>query len=90
MYRGYMMPVLLVLVVIIAGLFSELRSIHDEAGQTRTGMRGFPLLPYPHFEGLTVGRFFQILLDAMSQLFFSPQRLDGYYDHLRLLCASRR
>ena len=55
----YMMPILLVLVVVIAGYALTLRH-EDASGQMRTGM-----------EGLTVSRFLQILLDAMSQLFFS-------------------
>ena len=65
-----MMPVLLVLVVVIAVYSLTLRST-DAAGQTRTGMQGFLYYISPHVEGLTVGRFLQILLDAMSQLFFS-------------------
>lgn len=43
----------------------------DPAGQTQTGIAGFLYYITPHFEGLTVGRFLQILSDAMSQLFFS-------------------
>lgn len=66
----FMMPVLLVLVVVIAVYSLTLRST-DAAGQTRTGMQGFFYYITPHIEGLTVGRFLQILLDAMSQLFFS-------------------
>ena len=38
---------------------------------TRTGLQGFLYYITPNFEGLTVQRFLQILLDAMSQLFFS-------------------
>lgn len=60
----------MVLVVIIAGYSLTLKHT-DEAGQLRTGIEGFLYYLTPHFEGLTVGRFFQILLDAMSQLFFS-------------------
>lgn len=66
----YMMPVLLVLVVVIAGYSLTLRHI-DASGQMRTGMEGFVYYLTPHLEGLTVSRFLQILLDAMSQLFFS-------------------
>lgn len=66
----FMMPVLLVLVIVIAVYSLTLRST-DAAGQTRTGMQGFLYYITPHVEGLTVGRFLQILLDAMSQLFFS-------------------
>ena len=66
----YMMPVLLVLIVVIAVYSLTLRHT-DDAGRVRTGMDGFLYYLTPHFEGLTVGRFMQILLDAMSQLFFS-------------------
>ena len=66
----FMMPVLLVLVIVIAVYSLTLKST-DAAGQTRTGMQGFLYYITPHVEGLTVGRFLQILLDAMSQLFFS-------------------
>ena len=65
-----MMPLLLVLVVVIAGFSLTLRST-DAAGQIRTGLQGLVYYLTPHTQGLTVGRFLQILLDAMSQLFFS-------------------
>ena len=66
----YMMPILLVLVVVIA-VFSLTLKNTDGNGELRTGLQGFIYYITPHFEGLTVGRFLQILLDAMSQLFFS-------------------
>ena len=66
----YMMPILLVLVVIIAGYSLTLKNT-DASGNLRTGMDGFLYYVTPHFEGLTIQRFLQILLDAMSQLFFS-------------------
>ena len=65
-----MMPVLLVLVVVIAGYSLTLRHT-DDAGQLRTGVQGLAYYLTPQLEGLTVKRFRQILLDAMSQLFFS-------------------
>ena len=65
-----MMPILLVLVVVIAVYSVTLRHT-DASGQLRTGIDGFLYYLTPQFEGLTVKRFFQILLDAMSQLFFS-------------------
>lgn len=65
-----MMPVLLVLVVVIAG-YSLTLSHADENGQVRTGLEGFLYYIKPDFEGLTLERFLQVLLDAMSQLFFS-------------------
>ena len=66
----YMMPLLLVLVVIVAGFSLTLRHT-DAAGQTRTGLQGLQYYLAPHTQGLTVKRFLQIMLDAMSQLFFS-------------------
>ena len=65
-----MIPILLVLVVVIAGYSLTLRTT-DSSGATRTGWEGFLYYITPHVEGLTVSRFLQILLDAMSQLFFS-------------------
>ena len=66
----WMMPVLLVLVIAIS-IYSLTLSSTDASGQARTGWEGFLYYLTPNFEGLTVSRFFQILLDAMSQLFFS-------------------
>ena len=66
----FMMPILLVLVVVIA-IYSLTLHSTDASGQVRTGMQGFLYYITPHVEGLTVKRFLQILLDAMSQLFFS-------------------
>ena len=66
----WMMPILLVLVVIIAGYSLTLQHT-DASGDVHTGLQGFLYYLTPNVEGLTVKRFLQILLDAMSQLFFS-------------------
>ena len=66
----WMMPILLVLVVIIAGYSLTLQHT-DASGQVHTGLQGFLYYLTPNVEGLTTKRFLQILLDAMSQLFFS-------------------
>ena len=66
----YMMPILMVLVVVIAA-YSLTLSHKDASGQLRTGLEGLLYYLTPNFEGLTIRRFLQILLDAMSQLFFS-------------------
>ena len=63
------MPVLL-LIMILIGLFSLTLS-HTDANGTRTGMQGLAKYVIPNFTGLTVKGFLQVLLDAMSQLFFS-------------------
>ena len=45
---------------------------HEGAdGVVRTGLQGLKLYLVPEFTGLTFSRFLKILLDAMSQLFFS-------------------
>ena len=66
----WMMPILLVLVVIIAGYSLTLQHT-DASGEVHTGLQGFLYYLTPNVEGLTVKHFLQILLDAMSQLFFS-------------------
>lgn len=74
------MPVLLVLVVGIS-IFSLTLShtetvVVDAAANktetiTRTGLEGLKVYLIPNFEGLTLGKFFTVLVDAMNQLFFS-------------------
>lgn len=66
----WMMPILFVLVVIIS-VYSLTLEHTDASGQVHTGWEGFLYYLTPDFEGLTLERFLQILLDAMSQLFFS-------------------
>ena len=61
----WMMPVLLVLVVVIA-CYSLTLSHTNADGQVVTGWQGFLYYLTPNLEGLTVQRFLQILLDAMS------------------------
>ena len=65
-----LMPVMLVMIVAIA-IFALTLTRTDEAGVTRTGLQGLAVYLTPNFEGLTLKRFLQILLDAMSQIFFS-------------------
>ena len=69
-FARLVMPGLLVMIVGIA-VFSLTLSHTDESGVTRTGLEGMAMYVIPSFEGLTFSRFLQILLDAMSQLFFS-------------------
>ena len=64
------MPILLVLIVGIA-VFSLTLSHTDANGVTRTGMQGLAIYLIPDFTGMTFSRFMQVLMDAMSQLFFS-------------------
>lgn len=66
----FIMPLLLVMIVAIS-IYSLTLSHTDESGVTRTGLDGLMVYLKPNLEGLTLSRFLQILLDAMSQLFFS-------------------
>ncbi len=66
----FIMPLLLVMIVAIS-IYSLTLSHTDESGVTRTGLDGLLVYLKPNLEGLTLSRFLQILLDAMSQLFFS-------------------
>ena len=65
-----LMPVMLVMIIAIA-VFSMTLHHTDSAGVTRTGLQGLALYLTPDFRGLTLRRLLQILLDAMSQIFFS-------------------
>ena len=66
----FIMPLLLVMIIAIS-VYSLTLSHTDESGVTRTGLDGLMVYLKPNLEGLTLSRFLQILLDAMSQLFFS-------------------
>lgn len=66
-----MMPILFVLIVGIA-IYSLTLSHYDiKADTTRTAWEGLKIYLIPNFEGLTVGKFFSILLDATGQMFYS-------------------
>lgn len=52
-------------------IFSLTLSYEAEDGTVRTGLQGLSVYLIPNVEGLTVKRFLEVLLDAMSQLFFS-------------------
>lgn len=66
----FLMPILLVLIIFIS-IYSLTLHHTDDAGTVRTGLEGLSVYLKPDFSGLTVRRFLQITLDAMSQLFFS-------------------
>ncbi len=68
-FSGVIMPGLLLLVIGIAVYSLTLR--HTDGETLRTGLQGLAVYVKPDFRGMTLGRFLQILLDAMSQLFFS-------------------
>ena len=61
------------LVLLIFGITIYTLTLEHTApdGTVRTGLQGLAVYLIPNFDGMTLTRFFQILLDAMSQLFFS-------------------
>ena len=69
-FSKIIMPGLILLIVIIA-IFCLTMTNTAPDGTVRTGMQGLAVYLKPEFHGLTVMRFLEILLDAMSQLFFS-------------------
>ena len=69
-FSSIIMPGLILLLVVIA-IFCLTLSHTDADGTVRTGIQGLFIYLKPDFHGLTVKRFLEILLDAMSQLFFS-------------------
>ena len=60
----------LILMVVGIALFS-LTLRRDDGTGLRTGLQGLAVYLTPNLEGLTLSRFLGILLDAMSQIFFS-------------------
>ena len=69
-FSRIIMPGLLLLIIGIS-IFSLTLSHTDSDGTVRTGLQGLAIYLLPDFHGLTFGRFLNVLLDAMSQLFFS-------------------
>lgn len=64
------MPLLLVLVIGIAIYSLTIKHTTDD-GTVRTGIDGLKVYVIPNFKGMTVSKFFGVVLDAMGQLFFS-------------------
>ena len=69
-FSKFVMPGLLFLIIGIA-VYSLTLKHTDADGVTRTGLQGLKVYLVPDFKGLTFSKFMGILLDAMSQLFFS-------------------
>ena len=69
-FSKMVMPGLLVMIVGIA-IFAVTLVHTDADGTKRTGLQGLAVYLIPDFTGLTLSRCLKILLDAMSQLFFS-------------------
>ncbi|MBE6797009.1 MAG: sodium-dependent transporter [Ruminococcaceae bacterium] len=68
-FSKFVMPGLLVLIIGIA-IFSLTLS-HTENGVTRNGLDGLARYFVPDFSKVTLSSFFQLLLDATGQLFYS-------------------
>ena len=69
-FSKWVMPGLIVIMLAIS-VYSLTISHTDDDGVTRTGLQGLAVYLIPNFEGITFGKFMGVLLDAMSQLFFS-------------------
>lgn len=69
-FSKIVMPGLIFMIIGIS-IFSLTLKHTDADGVTRTGLQGLAVYLIPNLDGLTVKRFFEIMLDAMSQLFFS-------------------
>ena len=68
-FSRIIMPGLILMVVGIALFSLTLR--HNDETALRTGLQGLAVYLTPNLKGITLSRFLGILLDAMSQLFFS-------------------
>ncbi len=69
-FSKIVMPALLVLIVGIS-IFALTLKHTDEDGVTRTGLQGLLVYIKPDFSNVTFKSFMNLLMDAMSQLFFS-------------------
>lgn len=69
-FSKFIMPGLILFILGIA-LFSLTLTHTDASGTTRTGLQGLAVYLIPDLSGLTFSSFLKVLLDAMSQLFFS-------------------
>lgn len=63
------MPLLIVIIIGIS-IFTLTLSYND-GSVTRTGMEGFKIYVIPDLKGITLNRFVSVLIDALSQLFYS-------------------
>lgn len=69
-FSKMVMPVLIIIIVGVS-IFSLTLKTTDTSGVERTGMQGLMIYLKPDFTGMTFSKFLKILLNAMSQLFFS-------------------
>ena len=69
-FSKIVMPCLLALIIGIAA-YSLTLSHTTEDGTVRTGLQGVALYFVPSFDGLTFEKFINVVLDAMTQMFYS-------------------
>lgn len=69
-FSRILMPILIMLVMGI-GFFSLTLSYTDASGVTRTGLEGLKVYVIPDFTDMTFGKFCNIAIDALGQLFYS-------------------
>lgn len=69
-FSKVIMPILILLVLGIA-IFSLTITHTDTQGTVRTGMQGLKYYIIPSLDGMTIKGFFQVVMDAMGQLFYS-------------------
>lgn len=69
-FSKFVMPGLILLIIGIS-VFVIFSKHTDANGVTKTGFQGLAYYFVPNFEGITLSRFFGILLDATCQLFYS-------------------
>ena len=69
-FSKIIMPALFVLILAICAFSLSIKNT-DKNGEVRTGLQGLLIYVKPDFTGLTIKSFMSVLLDAMSQLFFS-------------------
>lgn len=70
-FSKIIMPALFVLIIGISVFSLTIKSEPDANGDVRTGLQGLWVYIKPDLSGLTFKSFMSVLLDAMSQLFFS-------------------
>lgn len=69
-YSRIFMPILVVMIIGIA-IFSLTLKHTDADGTVRSGLQGLKVYLIPNMEGITIGKLFSVIMDAMGQLFYS-------------------
>lgn len=69
-FSTVLMPILILLIMGISAFSLTLKHT-DASGVTRTGIDGLLVYVVPNFDGMTIKKFINILMDATGQLFYS-------------------